>query len=91
MLAEINKTMTIFELIKTILSNNNIDYTQEGQTMLVFNDQEEPEEWGTLTALAMAMQQAAGTDNGLVKAISGENTEIINDILTGSVKVTAGG
>lgn len=79
------KQRDIFEKTISILDKSHILVEIEGNTRLQFEDLEEPENWPTLTALAMAVQQAQGIDNGIKEASAGVNKQIINDILQGKV------
>ena len=81
------KNKDIFEITVEILDKNKIKIDIEGSTGLQFVDTRRPENWPTLTALAMAIQQAGGIDNGLQKATSGANMKVINDILSGRTKL----
>lgn len=79
------KEKDIFEIIVERLDKNRVPVEIEGHTSLQFVDARRPESWPALTALAMAIQQAEGIDNGLEKATSGENKKVINDILSGRI------
>ena len=79
------KKKDIYELTLEILDKNNVKIEQEGDTRLSFTDTEKTENWPALTALAMAVQQSQGIDNGLEKAIRGKNKKVINDILNGNI------